>query len=196
MDKYDAKLPSSAYNRFKSGIISLLLFFNTVNMKKGFTLVELLIVIAVIAILAAVVFVALDPLTRFRDARDSRRAADIAAIASAIRVDQVDNGGAYIWAVDHVASAATGTAFMITSATTTSGCNVTCDASVSATDKCVNLQGLANEGYLGSVPVSPNGTGNWTSGANHGYYLQYNANNSITVGSCESENQTSISVTR
>ena len=66
---------------------------------KGFTLIELLIVIAIIAIIAAVVFVALDPLTRFQDARDASRWSDTAALLSAIKVDQVDNGGSYLTAV-------------------------------------------------------------------------------------------------
>ena len=60
---------------------------------KGFTLIELLIVIAIIAILAAVVFVSLDPLTRFQDARDARRWTDVDAVLSAMKLDQVDQGG-------------------------------------------------------------------------------------------------------
>lgn len=41
------------------------------TMNKGFTLIEILVVIAIIAILATVVFVALDPVTRFADARNA-----------------------------------------------------------------------------------------------------------------------------
>src|SRR3989344_7417247 len=93
--------------------------------KAGFTLIELLIVIAIIAILAAVVFVALDPLTRFRDARDSSRWSDITAILSAIKVDQVDNGGSYIAVVSGLTA---GEVYMI--GTAVAGCddqNASCD---------------------------------------------------------------------
>ncbi|MFC1595131.1 prepilin-type N-terminal cleavage/methylation domain-containing protein [Patescibacteria group bacterium] len=166
--------------------------------KKGFTLIELLIVIAIIAILAAVAFVALDPLTRFQDARDSRRWSDVAAIMSAIKVDQVDNGGSYLWGINNAADGATTVAddeYMISNATTTSGCNASACSVISATNDCVNLQGLADEGYLGSLPISPNGDGSWTE-ALSGYYMILNSNGSITIGACEAENTASITVTR
>jgi prepilin-type N-terminal cleavage/methylation domain-containing protein len=168
--------------------------------KRGFTLIELLIVIAIIAILAAVAFVALDPLTRFRDARDSSRWNDTTAILSAIKVDQVDNNGSFLHGVNTDASGnavitATAEYYMISNASTTSGCDATCDQTPSATDHCVNLQGLVNEGYIASLPVSPNGTGSWTS-ALTGYYLRQTSAGAIEVGACESENTSSISVTR
>jgi prepilin-type N-terminal cleavage/methylation domain-containing protein len=168
----------------------------------GFTLIELLIVIAIIAVLAAAVFVALDPLTRFRDARDSTRWTDVTALLSAIKVDQVDNAGGYIYGVNYDTSGAVTTAgveYMISNASTTSGCNATGCSAIAASDDCVNLQGLADEGYLGALPISPNGDGTWTS-ALTGYYLirnaSGNATTSVTIAACEAENTTSISVTR
>jgi prepilin-type N-terminal cleavage/methylation domain-containing protein len=164
----------------------------------GFTLIELLIVIAIIAILAAVAFVALDPLTRFQDARDSSRWSDVSAILSAIKVDQVDNGGSYVSGVNTDTSGGAtvaGTEYMITSTATTTGCNVAECAVVAATDQCVDLEDLSTEGYLGSVPVSPNGSGSWSSD-HTGYYMIKNSNGSVTIGACEAENISSITVTR
>ena len=158
----------------------------------GFTLIELLIVIAIIAILAAVVFVALDPLTRFQDARDSSRWSDVTALLSAIKIDQVDNKGLYLWAITNTVA---GTEYMISSTTTSFGCNLTCDVTIAATDDCVNLQGFVDEGYVGSLPVSPSGVGNWSS-IYTGYYIIKNSVGTITIGACESENVSSISVTR
>ena len=165
---------------------------------RGFTLIELLIVIAIIAIIAAVAFVALDPLTRFKDSRDSARWSDVAALASAIKVDQVDNRGNYAYGARYDTSAGalvSGDEYMISNATTTTGCNATACTAVAATDDCVNLNELVREGYLGALPASPNGDGSWSSTLT-GYYLIYNSNGSITVGSCEAENTSSITVTR
>jgi prepilin-type N-terminal cleavage/methylation domain-containing protein len=168
---------------------------NMPKAKQGFTLIELLIVIAIIAILAAVVFVALDPLTRFRDARDSSRWSDVSGLASAVIVDQVDNGGQYLGAI---ASITTGTPYMI--GTATSGCDDatdagTCDATVVADTACVSLQGLVNEGYMGEVPVSPNGDGSWSSSVT-GYTIMTSTTGALTIQACESENASSISIVR
>ncbi|MDP3956157.1 MAG: prepilin-type N-terminal cleavage/methylation domain-containing protein [bacterium] len=160
--------------------------------KKGFTLIELLIVIALIAIIAAVAFVALDPLTRFRDARDSARWTDATALLSAIKIDQVDNKGKYNWYIG--TNASTSVVYQISNATTTSGCDTNCSVATS-TNHCVNLQALADEGYLASLPVSPNGDGSWNS-ALSGYYMEKNVNGSITIGACEAENTASISVSQ
>ncbi len=62
----------------------------TTKNKKGFTIVELLIVIVVIAVLAAITVVAYNG-TQMR-ARDSDRASDMKALASAIELYKVDNG--------------------------------------------------------------------------------------------------------
>lgn len=51
---------------------------------KGFTLVELLIVIAIIAILVLLVIVALDPLERIRDAQDRNAQNSVRQAATAI----------------------------------------------------------------------------------------------------------------
>ncbi len=159
----------------------------------GFTLIELLIVIAVIAILAAVAFVALDPLTRFQDSRDSARWQDVTAIVDAIVVDQVDNGGNYIGVVT---STTAGEVYMI--GTATAGCddqNSLCDVNVTDDNNCVDLTDLVYEGYLGEVPVSPNGTGTWTSAVT-GYTLTTSSTGAIEIQSCESENSSSIRVVR
>lgn len=166
-----------------------------IHNKKGFTLIELLIVIAIIAIIAAVAFVALDPLTRFQDARDSSRWSDTSAVLSAIKVDQVDNGGSYLAAI---ASTTAGEVYMI--GTCTSGCddqNTQCDTAVESDTHGVDLSGLVDEGYLGEVPISPNGQGTWDSNTT-GYTLQRDATGVITVRACESENPSSpeIQLTR
>ena len=157
---------------------------------KGFTLIELLIVIAIIAIIAAVVFVALNPLKRFQDARDSRRSADITQILSALKVHQVDNGGALL---SSVSSTSAGTVYMI--GTDATGCNAySCDTAVGAT-ACLDLGGLVTGGYLGSLPISPNGAGTWTEG-HTGYTLTRASTGIITIKSCESEDTTEIATSR
>lgn len=158
--------------------------------KKGFTLIELLIVIAIIAILAGVVFVSLDPLTRFQDARDAARWTDVTAVLSAIKVDQVDNGGGYL---TNVTALTAGTNYMI--GTASIGCNVSACSEVTASANCVNLTDLSTQGYLGNVPVSPNGAGTWSDSLT-GYYLSRNTNGSLTVGACDAEGADPITVNR
>lgn len=154
-------------------------------------MIEILIVVAIIAILAGVIFVTLDPLTRFRDARDSQRRAEVTSILNAVKIDQVDNRGSYLAAV---AGTNAGEVYMITDGAVLIGCddqNANCDTDVTADTNCVDLVGLVTEGYLGDVPVSPNGAGSWTSNIT-GYTLQRNANGLVNIRACESENSTEI----
>jgi prepilin-type N-terminal cleavage/methylation domain-containing protein len=162
--------------------------------KRGFTLIELLIVIAIIAIIAAVAFVALDPLTRLRDSRDSRRWSDINTIISAIKVDQVDNGGTYLSAITSLTD---GTVYMIGSAT--SGCddnNSDCDTNVTNDTACVNLSGLQDEGYLGTVPIAPTATTTWTASVTGYTLMTTSSGKNVVVRACSSENTDEISITR
>jgi prepilin-type N-terminal cleavage/methylation domain-containing protein len=174
--------------------------------KRGFSLIELLIVIAIIAILAVVAFVSLDPLTRFQDARDSARFTDITAVLDGAKIAQVDNKGLYPTTVQEDTSGApivAGTVYMISSAATVVGCNdLTCTqrpmaADPGGDDDCVYPSELVTDGYLASIPVSPIGAeGPWTS-AITGYYMVQNTNGSLSIGACENENSaTSIEVQR
>ena len=164
--------------------------------KKGFTLIELLIVIAIIAIIAGVVFVALDPLKRFQDARDARRWSDVAELANAIKIDQVDNKGPYLTAItntvaDEVYLIGSCEAPNATLATVTDYC--TTNPTIT---KCLDLDGLVTEGYLGEIPVSPNGDGSWSTSTT-GYTLEKSTTGIITIRSCEEEGTTTeISVVR
>ncbi len=152
----------------------------------GFTLVELLIVIAIIAILAAAVFVALDPVTRFQEARDSRRYNDLSNMITAISTDQVDNGGAYIAAITGLTA---GNYYVI--GTATSGCDTTCTAQTTQA-ACVDLAGFVTEGYLGTIPMDPS-TGTAT---NTDYYIMRATAGTVEVGACDPEGGSAISLVR
>jgi len=65
------------------------------NIKKnrGFTLIEILVVIGIIAILAAVVLIAINPARQFAQANDSQRSANLNAILNAVGQYVADNKG-------------------------------------------------------------------------------------------------------
>lgn len=137
--------------------------------KSGFTLIEILVVIAIIAILSTVVFVALDPVTRFADARNARRFTDINSILTAIHQYIVDNDGSL------PAGLTTGQAS--TELGTCSGCdNLTTPLAP----------------YLESMPADPDGG----TTANTGYSVTVNANNIVTVSADNAENAVDVSVSR
>ena len=58
---------------------------------KGFTLVELLVVVAIIAILAVAAFIAINPITQLYKARDAQRKQDFSQIRSALDAYYNDN---------------------------------------------------------------------------------------------------------
>jgi type IV pilus assembly protein PilA len=67
--------------------------------EKGFTLIEILIVIGIIAILASVVIIAINPARQFAQARDSQRISNLNAILNAIGQRLADNKGIFAGSV-------------------------------------------------------------------------------------------------
>ena len=150
--------------------------------KKGFTLIEILLVIGILATLALVVIVALDPAKRFEDARNSRRLSDIQSILSAVQQYMVDNKGALPGGVD-------GNEKQI--GTASSGCELTyadCSANISY---CLDMSSdLAR--YLKTLPFDPQtGSGEMTH-----YSIQVDSNGIVTVKACDSTDQSISSVSR
>ncbi len=64
-----------------------------INTKKGFTLIEILVVIGIIGILATVVLVAVNPARQFKQARDSQRLANVNTILNALGQNISDHQG-------------------------------------------------------------------------------------------------------
>lgn len=65
------------------------------NNTNGFTLIEVLLVIAILAILAAVVIIAINPAKQLGEARDTQRRSDVRAIVDALQQYSIDNRGEY-----------------------------------------------------------------------------------------------------
>lgn len=140
--------------------------------KKGFTLIEILLVVAAIAILAGIVILAINPVKQLGDTRNAQRRADVNTILNAVYQYNIDSG--------IIPASITTTSTEICK--TTGSCAGLIDLSVLTT----------NEKYLTAMPSDP--TGSSTNGT--GYRIMKTVNGRITVNAPSAENAATITVTR
>ncbi|MFC1787800.1 type II secretion system protein [Patescibacteria group bacterium] len=153
------------------------------NNKKGFTLVELLVVIGIIVILLSVILIAVDPAKRLSQARDAVRHQDVRGLLEATTEYIVDNNGSFPAGLDSVD---TGVQVLGTGASCGSDC-----AGETVTG-CLDLSASLVEDYLAAIPQDPlSGTEE-----NTGYAINKTAGNRISIVSCTPEIATEISAQR
>lgn len=141
--------------------------------KKGFTLIEILLVVAIIAILAGIVIIAVNPSKQLADSRNAQRRSDITTILNAAYQYTIDNNGTLPATITTTPTAV---------CTTGGTCTGLIDLSVLT----------ASEKYIVSMPKDPS-----TSTANSTFYnISKSANGRVTVASPSAENGVIITVTR
>ncbi len=145
--------------------------------KKGFTLIELIIVVAIIALLAAATFVAVNPAKRIGEANDAQRWSDITAIAEAWVQYVTDNGG----------SAPTTTTDGITYAianNSSPGTHSGDNCGPTTTTEFLRLDVLPANGYLLDIPDDPLGADTTDPDKTDYYFYKGGSGGMIVVGAC------------
>jgi len=148
--------------------------------EKGFTLIEILLVIALIAILSAITIVALNPTKQFGQAKDTTRVSHVNTILNAVNQYSLDNAGVVPSTIPVGTDCTSSSNFEICQ--TGSACGTGVDLSV--------LTDL--ERYIVSIPIDPASTS--TEGT--GYNIIKSDYGRITVCARNAEEDEGISVTR
>ncbi|MBI3589346.1 MAG: type II secretion system protein [Candidatus Liptonbacteria bacterium] len=167
-------------------------FVNKVNKRKGFTLIEILVVIGIIAVLAGVVLVAINPSRQFAQARNSQRESNVTTILDAIGQRVADNKGIFpvvagcpALTVDTTSTIAVGVI---------AGSPVVAVAPVTAV---IDMSCLVPTYIASQLPVDPT-NGIWTDNANYNtqYNVRVDATGRYTVSAPGAEIGQTISITR
>lgn len=148
---------------------------NPLRRSKGFTLLEILLVVATIGILAGIVILAINPAKQLGDTRNAQRKVDVNTIINAV----------YQYSIDHDGSMPS---------TITSTATYICQTDSSSCTDLIDLSMLtASEKYLVRIPKDPSVTS--TTGT-AGYTIVKSVNNRVTVAAPGAEQGATISVTR
>lgn len=159
--------------------------------KRGFTLIELIIVVAIIGLLAAAAFVAVDPAKRIGKANDATRWADITAIADAIMKYTVDNNGSLPTAVS---TASAGTTYLISVYGDTDATSKYCDSIDASTYAKRDIGSGLISAYIATMPIDPSVTTSIANSSSTSYYIVKDSNGRIKVGACNESDYATASI--
>jgi prepilin-type N-terminal cleavage/methylation domain-containing protein len=141
----------------------------------GFTLIEILVVVALIAILTAITFIAINPAKNFRDTRNTERSSEVSEILSAVTQYTSEQGHTL---ADFGTIPTCPTTAAIVSGTPAAG--------------QVNLASLLVDEYIVGIPQDPL----TTSATDSGYTICKTASNRVEVDAPAAEGGVTISVKR
>jgi len=156
--------------------------------QKGFTLLEILLVVAAIGILAAIVIVAISPQRQLAKVRNAERDSEVSAIIDAIYQYNIDNGE---WPENSTLTNNKGTTYAI-------GNGGGCDASSSSYTGSasggneLNFSDDLTPTYVSSLPEDPQTE---VSGCT-GYEMSLTNDDRIKVSAPRAENGETIEVTQ
>lgn len=139
----------------------------------GFTLIEILVVVALIAILAAVTIVAINPGKNFADTRNTTRTADVAQILNAVTQYTYEEGNS------------------ISDFGAITACTAGSDAIGTGVGN-IDLATLLVDEFIVGIPLDPNGG----TDADTGYTICLTAGGRVEIAAPSAENGQTISVRR
>ncbi len=151
---------------------------------KGFTLLEILLVVAAISILAGIVIIAINPTKQLGDTRNAQRRADVNTILNAVYQVALDNNGNLPQQIPSTGDCATAANEICKTGVPLATCTTASLVDLSST--------TLNEKYIVAVPADPSGA----SANGTGYRIFKTANSRVTVCAPNAEQSATISVTR
>ena len=163
--------------------------------RHGFTLLEILLVVAAIAILAGIVILAINPSKQLADVRNAQRRVDVNTILNAVYQEAIDNSGTIVATIPD-SSATPATSSTCETNPSAPATNQICKTGGLCTNM-VDLSDLTTDAkYLVSMPIDPSAP----AGIGTGYYIVKDGNGRVSLcaplAAAASENAETIFITR